>query len=339
MVHLILAPEDLDPAQLAAARDRLRPAARAGWRAVVAAVIAGLAGFVGFVGFGLLAIGFVALAPGRAMAFCRTTTCAVKRPPASCMRDDNGCWATGIPLAWNEECVSFSVNVAGSARLGLDYDAALAIVQQAFDHWPLASCSDGSPTIAFSALSGLTCNLVEYNSSGPNANAVLFRDDVWTHDPSALALTTVAFNTRTGQILNADMEINTQGGEVSVDALPFIITHESGHFIGLDHAPDPGAVMFYQYNRIPGEPFTLTDDDIAGLCEAYPPSRSVPPVCDFQPPKGYATDCGGDVQAACAVAPLAARDRRAWGWGVPLLVGLLALVRWRSRKRQPRDAA
>src|SRR6185503_5388422 len=87
-----------------------------------------------------------------ALAFCRTTTCAVKKPSATCVRDfDTGCWATGIPLSWTEQCVSFAVNVAGSMRLGLDYDAALAIVQEGFAHWPNASCSDGTPSIAFAS--------------------------------------------------------------------------------------------------------------------------------------------------------------------------------------------
>src|SRR5438128_1786336 len=99
--------------------------------------------------FGVLVV--LLVAERAAWAFCRTTTCAVKKPPASCIRDpDTGCWATGIPLTWTEQCVSFSVNVAGSSRLGLDYDAARMIVEEAFSHWPNARCSDGAPSIAFS---------------------------------------------------------------------------------------------------------------------------------------------------------------------------------------------
>jgi hypothetical protein len=281
----------------------------------------------------LLVVAFGVLSDRPAQAFCRTTTCAVDCPPKECERDPvTGCWAAGIPLVWNQQCVSFSVNVNASPRLGLGYDAALEIAQEAFAHWPLATCPDGgAPTIAFMSLPGLMCDRVEYNRTGPNANAVLFRDESWTHSDSALALTTVSFNANTGQILNADMEINVTHPEVTIEALPFIITHESGHFVGLDHSPDPQTVMYFQYNRLPGQPFALTDDDIAAVCAAYPSSRTVSATCDFQPPKGYAIDCGGDVQAACAVAPAPETDRRAWWWCALLALGATVTFRWRRR--------
>ena len=236
-----------------------------------------------------------------AFAYCRTTTCAVANPPPSCTRDpQTGCWQEGIPLLWPQQCISYAVNTAGSPLLGLDYAAAATIIDQAFAHWPTASCSDGgSPSVAVMSRAGLTCDRVEYNSTGPNANAILFRDDGWTHDPTAYALTTVAFSTKTGQILDADMEINTP--LLTVGDLDFVVTHESGHFLGLDHSPDPTAVMYFQYGGGAVVP-QLSDDDLAAICTAYPTSRSAP-ACDFEPPKGYATDCGGDVIAACAVAP------------------------------------
>jgi hypothetical protein len=245
----------------------------------------------------------VALAPPSrtAFAFCRTTTCAVKNPPASCMRDpQTGCWQEGIPLSWPQQCISYAVNTAGSPLLGLDYAAAAALVDGAFAHWPTVTCADGgSPSVAVMGRTGLTCDRVEYNPTGPNANAILFRDDNWTHDPTAYALTTVAFNTRTGQILDADMEIQTPS--LTVGDIDFVVTHESGHFFGLDHSPNPSAVMYFQYDGGAVVP-QLSDDDIEAICTAYPTSRSAP-ACDFEPPKGYATDCGGDVIAACAIAP------------------------------------
>jgi hypothetical protein len=236
-----------------------------------------------------------------ALAFCRTTTCAVAHPPDSCVRDmDTGCWLQGIPLFWQQQCISYAVNTSGSDLLGLDYAAAAAIVDGAFAHWPTATCSDGgSPSIALMGRTGLTCDRVEYNPTGPNANAILFRDQNWTHDPAAIALTTVAFSTKTGQIFDADMEINTP--LITVGDLDFVVTHESGHFLGLDHSPDPTAVMFFQYGGGSVMP-QLSSDDVEAICTAYPTSRSTP-ACDFEPPKGYANDCGGDVVAACAVAP------------------------------------
>ena len=293
-----------------------------------------------FLAAALATIGALALPAPAALGFCRTTTCAVKTPPDSCVRDFNtGCWTSGIPLFWPRECLSYAVNVAGSPGLGLDYAAALAVVDRGFAHWPTASCTDGgSPSVAFMSRSGLTCDRVEYNPTGPNANAILFRDSGWTHDPTALALTTVAFSVKTGQILDADMEINTIVA-MPID-LEFVVTHESGHFVGLDHSPDTGAVMFFQYsgpaNATGDAP--LAPDDIDAICAAYPPSRATPPVCDYEPDKGYATDCGGDVTAACAVAPVSPSGDRNGLWiCATVTLGAVLAHRLRARRRRRRQ--
>lgn len=302
---------------------------RAGWLARVLAVS------------GAVAVAFLALVlpASPAFAFCRTTTCAVANPPTSCTRDpQTGCWQAGIPLLWPQQCISYAVNTAGSPLLGLDYAAAATIIDQAFAHWPIASCSDGgSPSVAVMGRTGLTCDRVEYNPTGPNANAILFRDDGWTHDPTAYALTTVAFSTKTGQILDADMEINTP--LLTVGDLDFVVTHESGHFLGLDHSPDPTAVMYFQYGGGAVRP-QLSDDDLAAICTAYPTSRPAP-ACDFEPPKGYATDCGGDVIAACAVAPEPLSPEVASspvssspGWIDGLAIGAVALTVGARRRRR-----
>jgi len=318
-------PGEPEPAR----RERQRVGGRAGRfarvRAVAVAVAAGA---------------LLALLPARpAFAFCRTTTCAVANPPPSCTRDPaTGCWQEGIPLLWPQQCISYAVNTAGSPLLGLDYAAAAGHVDQAFAHWPNASCPDGgSPSVAVMGRTGLTCDRVEYNPTGPNANAILFRDDGWTHDPAAYALTTVAFSTKTGQILDADMEINTP--LLTVGDLNFVVTHESGHFLGLDHSPDPTAVMYFQYGGGAVIP-QLSDDDLAAICTAYPTARSAP-ACDFEPPKGYATDCGGDVIAACAIArePLtpevaSSPASSSPGWLDGLAIGAVAMTLGARRRRR-----
>lgn len=320
-------PREPEPARRE--RQRVGRRGRTGWLARVLAVALAGAG-------ALLAL----VLPARpAFAFCRTTTCAVANPPPSCTRDPHtGCWQAGIPLLWPQQCISYAVNTAGSPLLGLDYAAAATIIDQAFSHWPTASCSDGgSPSVAVMGRTGLTCDRVEYNPTGPNANAILFRDDGWTHDPAAYALTTVAFSTKTGQILDADMEINTP--LLTVGDLDFVVTHESGHFLGLDHSPDPTAVMYFQYGGGAVMP-QLSDDDVAAICTAYPTSRSAP-ACDFEPPKGYATDCGGDVIAACAVAPeplspevTSSPAASSPGWIDGLAIGAVALTLGARRRRR-----
>ena len=55
------------------------------------------------------------------------------------------------------------------------------------------------------------CDQVQYNQDQPNQHVIIFRDDVWPYDDSnnTLALTTVTFDPDTGELYDADMEINS----------------------------------------------------------------------------------------------------------------------------------
>lgn len=54
--------------------------------------------------------------------------------------------------------------------------------------------------IALTTLGTLSCNLPEYNKTGPNANGVIFRDQSWPYGTEIIGLTKVSFNTKTGEI-------------------------------------------------------------------------------------------------------------------------------------------
>jgi len=331
----------------------------------------------------LLALFALLLAAPAALAFCRTTTCSARCPAPDCLRPDaaadaecaarcqpdrcahddqggcparcvqrdaSGCLTGGIPVAWAQPCLSYSVVQQGSSRLGLDYDQLPPLAQAGFDLWPNALCAGGPPAIAVTSLPSLTCDDHEYNPTGPNANGVYFRDAEWPYpdQPDAIAITGVTFNGRTGQILDADMEINTFtfGSRLSPHDLEYTIGHESGHFFGLDHSSDPNALMYYSYSGDAISAPVLQADDTAAICAAYP-STGAPPVCragplddPFEPAHGFARDCGGDVIGGCAVAP--ARGRRAAGdqaaaallLAAALLPGALSRARARSARRR-----
>lgn len=198
--------------------------------------------------------------------------------------------------------MSFSVEQTGSPKAGLDYASALQIVSGAFARWPAATCEDGAPSIAVQATAPLVCERVEYNPTGPNGHGVIFRDDSWPHDPAIIGLTTVTFNVKTAEILDADMEINTAEQPFTPDIMSFVVTHEAGHFFGVDHTRDPSAIMYPQFSGfVAAGGVALTPDDVAAICAAYPASRPRSTTCDFEPPKGFAPDCGGDVVASCAI--------------------------------------
>lgn len=228
-----------------------------------------------------------------ASAFCRSTTCT-----GDCPRDDNGCKTTGNPLAWPGVCVGFSLQKDGTVNLPMDQ--VRAAVEQAFATWSDLDCGGGMASIAFSELDDVSCHATEYNSGGPNANIILFQDYKWRyHGPDdTLAKTTVTFDADTGTILDADIEVNhaynefTVGDDRVVYDLQSVITHEIGHFLGLDHSPDESATMYAGYDEGSIEQRSLEADDVEGLCTIYPPGRSG--KCDPKPKNGLGDACQQD---------------------------------------------
>jgi MYXO-CTERM domain-containing protein len=304
-----------------------------------------------------------ALAAGPVLAFCRTTTCAVGPcVPRECMRDDasadplcatacpparcratdaDGCLSKGLPLFWGQRCLSFSVQSTGSPALGLSYADLVPVAEKAFGLWPQAACGGGTPAIAVASLGALTCDVPENNRTGPNANGVIFEDDSWTHGVEVIGLTTVSFNAKTGEIRDADMQINTfnYAGEFTPEGLAYTIAHESGHFFGLAHSPTFGALMFFQSSAGTTVAPALSPDDVAAICAVYPPSLGAP-MCDpdplagaFEPAKGFAPDCGGDVTAACSLSRAAPE-----GAAAPSIALVAAAIGFAAGRRRRRPA-
>jgi hypothetical protein len=99
----------------------------------------------------------------------------------------------------------------------------------------------------------------------------------FTTDPNVfngtgvIGVTQVGFKETTGEILEADILINdnytfsTDPNELSY--LGNVITHESGHFLGLGHGQVAGSTMFYALAR--GQ-YVLSNDDKAALYSTYP---------------------------------------------------------------------
>ena len=259
-----------------------------------------------------LGLGLLVLVPeGVAHAYCRTSSCmtggahtaAVCNPP---QMDD-----CGIAIAWTSPCITFSVQQNASNKLrsgGAVLSAADAFTQTeqtlrtAFGTWMSVACSGGgSPHILVSEAPSVSCDLHEYNQNDGNANIILYHDSSWPYEGSSntLALTTVTYALDSGEIYDADMEINTADndftvGNTGVDFdLLSIVTHETGHFLGLAHSHDTTATMWPAYNEHSTNLRTPGADDIAGICAIYPPQKGASICsCDPTPRHGFSSICG-----------------------------------------------
>jgi Matrixin len=249
----------------------------------------------------------VAAVAAPAHAYCRTSSCDL-HPESWHVCTPSEPDDCGTPLFWAKPCVEWSLQKDASTQV--TFAQAEQIVTAAFATWMSAPCPGGdTPRINLTEAEPAECHQIEYNQTAGNANIIMFRDNGWPYAPFEIALTTVTYNLDTGEIYDADMELNstdfqfTTGDTGVVVDLASIVTHEMGHFLGLNHSPNTDATMFGNYERGTTTLRDLSDDDSAGICAIYPPG-DVPSDCDPTPRHGFSALCAADQpRVTCGTAP------------------------------------
>jgi len=254
-------------------------------------------------------------AAGVAVAFVRTT---VTKNPAS-----------GVCLWWSTRQVAYEVNASafdGPPALSGSCTAssAAAIVRASLPKWSQATrAGEAAPCTDFQYVGGADSTRADLgydrNNLSSNVNLVVFRrglcaqqtadpncqdptngtcietHNCWSHDtivgPGAtIALTTATFVVSTGEILDADIELNGWNGQQppSATGLYFTcvasggnclasyagttciewdventVTHEGGHMLGLDHVCQPDYPT----------PFNACPSDASGLPTMAPTAQ------------------------------------------------------------------
>lgn len=227
---------------------------------------------------GVLGISLL-LTAAPAAAFVQTMTCL----PSGQFQCRPG--ESPKPVQWPRLQVHYHINEAGSADLhqGLITDELRQSIIGSFETWNEPECSN---------LELIYQELTERDEIGyiddlgtDNINVVVWRDDDWPYGSyAAVALTTVTFRPSTGFIVDADIEMNgamyvftdsDDPAETEVDVRN-TLTHEVGHFLGLDHSSERNATMFG--TAPPGElqKRVLHPVDIAGVCHIYPEGAEPP---------------------------------------------------------------
>lgn len=221
------------------------------------------------------------------------------------------CPASGAPLRWPTTCLSYAMNRLGTQDL--DPNETRPVIAKAFAAWTDVKCPDGTTAkMAFTELDPVQCKKSQYNKEAPNVNVVLFQDDNWTYRgiDGTLAKTSVTYNDDTGEIYDADIEVNAANNTITIDDedidydLQAILTHEAGHFIGIAHSPRSDAVMYASYSPGSISQRKLTDDDIAAVCTIYPSTYNA--ACNTEPKNGFSPTCDDaqkDTGGICSASP------------------------------------
>jgi hypothetical protein len=244
-------------------------------------------------------------------AFCRTRTCQLRNDIPCPLDRVTGCYTNGVPVFWTGTCLSYAIQRDGSATLGISAEQVAPLVADAFRAWSDVTCANGgTPPITALSQGSIACNAVEFNCQvrEANSNLIVFRDDfedTMAFHFGVIALTTVTANKNTGEIFDADIEINSRDEDFVLGPVPpgstardlrGVLNHEVGHLLGLSHSRVLGALMDdnYQGTLLP------TDDDTAGIC-AIRAGAAADPECSVNELASDAGCVGSD--ASCPGQP------------------------------------
>lgn len=225
--------------------------------------------------------------------FVQTTTCN----PGSMGNDRCRAGEEPRPVQWFRQSIPYFIHDQGSQDIHPGEfeitDHLRNTIISSFETWNDQECSLFEMRFA-----GLTPDAPIGTEGGTISienlsNVVVFRDGFWPHPGyNAVALTTVTFRPSSGEILAADIEFNTadyeftntEGREGAVIDVRNTLTHEAGHFLGLDHTFVTDATMFATAPPAEISKRELHPVDIEGLCSIYPLSREYEE--DTDPPRG-----------------------------------------------------
>ncbi len=163
---------------------------------------------------------------------------------------------SSVQVSWPAS--AFPIRYAIDRRVMSSLPNAATVVDQAFSTW--ASAPDTNISFQDAGVrDGLT-------AGKDGVNSITLADDLFKGQ-YAIAMTTNWYD-NSGRLSEADIMIDASlvNGDYN---MPYAVTHEVGHLLGLDHSPVLSAVMFPYVPR-GTDPTVLDSDDRIAIANIYP---------------------------------------------------------------------
>jgi hypothetical protein len=236
----------------------------------------------------------------------------------------------GKRIRWANDSVSLQMDPEFLEFLGPGQ--AYAALEMGFEAWR------GLPRVPDLTIRPGTPDTVGHHDGHPTNGIYLLRN--WPYEAAKLAVTIVTYEMDTGRLLDADIVVNGQAKFALLDEpvkpgidsydLAAVLTHESGHVLGLGESAAGQEATMWPYARPDDtDKRTLAQDDEDGVTESY---LSAPPAaaggCGGNSIGGRVSTRGGVAMSLwlLAVIPMLRMTRRRRRQASALAIGAVAVL-------------
>ncbi len=257
-----------------------------------------------------------------------------------------------VPLRWATD--SATIVYLDDPPQEVVATAARQVMFGSFRTWSPLSCDGTDVPYTFTDGGDVSQGSVGYDDSpgATNENLVVWVKSNWSHERAVVALTSLTYDVQSGEIVDADLEINDQDFSFATTPLSGqmdvanTVVHEVGHFLGLDHSKVTQATMFYSAREGETSKRDLHSDDLAGYCTLYGPNAEPWPIVKGTPTTAgcitthnddgvLVIDCESPVEQSKSAS--CAKGRRAGSVRAALAlvsIPIFGLFIWRRRKQR-----